>query len=263
VKKFALNLYIWPVFILLTLLDLLIFPAMLLANGLFSQQSRASFTRQTIRKHGWQLIKVLSFMAPVQLEKQEDDLELPAVFVANHSSAIDPYLFGLLPHENAFITSWPFQIPIFSKIMTMAEYIDTRNGWEAVLQQGQRLLKSRCSLIIWPEGHRFATGGVKRFKKGAFLLAAQSGRPIVPVCISGSGRLLPPGKILFTPSRLKLTVLPAIKPEINAKSPEDAAIILRDKARAAIEEELQKQQPVQTANQSSKVEITGQEWRVS
>ena len=49
------------------------------------------------------------------------------------------------------------------------------------------------SIIVFPEGTRSRDGKLLRFKKGGFLLAAQSNRPIVPVTINGSRQVLPAG----------------------------------------------------------------------
>jgi 1-acyl-sn-glycerol-3-phosphate acyltransferase len=242
VKRAALNIYIWPVFVIVTSISLLILPVLLLLNLIIFHNPQAQFIRQLIRIHGWVIVKLVPFMAPCELDDRSGELDLPVIFVANHCSSIDPYLFGLLPYENAFITSWPFRIPIFNKIMPMAEYIHSEDGWDKISKQSEQLLKKGCSIIVWPEGHRSPDGYVKRFKKGAFQIAKQTGVPIVPVCITGSRELLPPGKKILSPSRVKITVLSPIKQDI-IDSKDDVALLLRDKARNAIEKELLKSFP--------------------
>jgi 1-acyl-sn-glycerol-3-phosphate acyltransferase len=201
-------------------------------------------------------------MAPCQLDDRSGELDLPVIFVANHCSSVDPYLFGLLPYENAFITSWPFRIPIFNKIMGMAEYIHSGSGWDKITEQSKQLLESGCSLIVWPEGHRSPDGYVKRFKKGAFQIAIQTGRPIVPVCITGSRKLLSPGKNLLTPSRIKMTVLPPIQPNID-DGKNDAALLLRDTARVLIEKELMKSFSLEAEKHESKAKASLRRWNHS
>ncbi|TFG49409.1 MAG: 1-acyl-sn-glycerol-3-phosphate acyltransferase, partial [Gemmatimonadales bacterium] len=46
-------------------------------------------------------------------------------------------------------------------------------------------------LLLFPEGERSIDGGVKRFKKGAPILAKQLGVPIVPVSLRGIFELWP------------------------------------------------------------------------
>ena len=51
--------------------------------------------------------------------------------------------------------------------------------------------------MIFPEGTRSETGDVGEFKRGAFLLAKESGKKIVPVGIRGTSEILPKGRLQF------------------------------------------------------------------
>jgi 1-acyl-sn-glycerol-3-phosphate acyltransferase len=90
-----------------------------------------------------------------------------------------------------------------------------------------------CSLIIWPEGHRSRDGRLRRFKNGAFQLALATGRPIVPVCILGSRKMMPPGSRLLTPARIRMILLPPIMPVGDPADPV-AVRTLRKTTRDAI-----------------------------
>jgi 1-acyl-sn-glycerol-3-phosphate acyltransferase len=52
--------------------------------------------------------------------------------------------------------------------------------------QGQRL-------VMFPEGHLEPIVGLRRFRMGAFVVAARAGVPIVPIAIQGTRSMLPPG----------------------------------------------------------------------
>jgi 1-acyl-sn-glycerol-3-phosphate acyltransferase len=66
------------------------------------------------------------------------------------------------------------------------------------------------SLVVFPEGTRSRTGELLPFKKGAFVIAIETGFPIVPVVCRGTRRLMPRGS--------RLTVLPG-KAEIVVEEP--------------------------------------------
>lgn len=235
-KKTLLNVYFWPLFGGITLISVLIFPFLLTLNVCLFRKPAEQAVRVLVRFYGWVLVRIVPFMAPVVVENKAGELPLPAIFVANHCSAIDPFLFGMLNVENAFVTTWPFKIPVYGAVMRMARYIDARVGWDQILSQGKRLLESNCSLTIWPEGHRSRTGEPGRFRKGAFQLAAISGRPVIPVCIKGSDRVLPPGKRMLNPGRVKVVLLRAIYPE-KGEAVGIATEQLMEKARQTIEKE--------------------------
>ena len=238
-KKLALNIYFWPIFFLFTVFSLVVLPLLLAINYFADWKPRAQFVRLLIRIHGLAIVKYIPFISPVTIEDRSGGFESPAIFAANHCSSVDPYLFGMLLFENAFMTSWPFKIPIFSKIMKMAEYINTEDGWPSINKQCEKLFDKGCSVIVWPEGHRSRDGKMQRFKKGAFQLAHETKRQVVPVCITGTYKLLPPGKRFFTPSRVKIIILPPITPGYDRTDNEETSL-LRDKARAVISDEYDK-----------------------
>jgi len=236
-KKLLLNLYIWPAFAVFTVFCLCFILPLLLIYSILANQPMDRIIRKSIRLYGWALVRVVPFMAPVTVEDFSCGIRPPVIFVANHNSSIDPYLFGMLPFENAFVTSWPFQIPVYKWVMRLARYINSNDGWEVVRSRGEELLASGCSLIFWPEGHRSRDGRLARFKNGAFRLACGTGTSIVPVCILGSAHLMPPGSRFLTPSRVKMVILPPIIPSEHGDDP-DCIRALRDQARESIATEL-------------------------
>jgi 1-acyl-sn-glycerol-3-phosphate acyltransferase len=182
-------------------------------------------------------------MAPVRVESGPQKIPSPCIIVANHNSAIDPYLFGALPIENCFVTSWPFKIPVYGPLMRLAGYINIADGWEAILQIGAARLHAGASLSIWPEGHRSRDGRLGRFRKGAFQLAFETGYPILPVSIIGSDRILPPGRRFLSPGRVRIILHNPIFPEKSDLPPTEQISAMRDQARAVIGKSLALSRP--------------------
>lgn len=224
-------------FLLTTLTGCILAPLILLANILVFKLDTGYLVRRGIQIYGWIIVRVIPFMAPVTIEDRSGGLETPAIFVPNHNSSVDPYLFGMLPLDNSFVTSWPFRIPLYNFFMKHAGYINSTRGWHHVHEQGCHLIAKGCSLIIWPEGHRSRTGKLGRFKNGAFRLALATGRPVVPVCIIGSHQILPPGSRLLNPARIRMVILPPIKTSGLEPSPETIQMI-REQTHQEISEEL-------------------------
>jgi len=192
------------------------------------------------------LIRLIDPMVSLAVDDRTGGLDLPVIFVVNHHSSVDPFLFGMLPLEMAFITSWPFRIPVYRWFMHLAGYINTADGWSEVDRRGRTLLASGCSLIVWPEGHRSKDGRLRRFRNGAFHLAVRAGRPIVPVCISGTDRLLPPGRRLLVPSRVTVTLLAPISVAAGTGDDDEVVRELREQAHFAIHTEWLRQRGAAT-----------------
>ncbi len=73
-----------------------------------------------------------------------------------------------------------------------------------------RKLKDGWSVLIYPEGSRTPDGLLKDFKKGAFMMAVQTGIPILPVVINGAFKIFPKQSMTFRPGHVLLTICPPI-----------------------------------------------------
>lgn len=233
-KKLFFNLYFWPAFCVATITGILLLPFTLLLQRLLHNRGLSASLRRAIRFYGWFLVCVVPFLKPVTIDDQTNGLPLPAIFTPNHSSSIDPYLFGALRIENCFVTSWPFKIPVYSFFMKLAGYVNSNDGWESVKNQSLRVLQSGSSITIWPEGHRSRNGHLLRFRNGAFRLAVETGYPILPVCILGSAHVLPPGSRLLNPGEVKLILLPPIYPPGKITDIHEAVSHLKKEAKTVI-----------------------------
>lgn len=120
------------------------------------------------------------------------------IFIANHQSYLDiPVLVKSLPR---FQLRWIAKkelgyIPFFGWALWAGGHILVDRSDRASAMASFRKAKERIakgvSVVIFPEGTRSSGGHVMPFKRGGFLLAAQTKTPIVPVTINGSWAVLP------------------------------------------------------------------------
>jgi 1-acyl-sn-glycerol-3-phosphate acyltransferase len=140
----------------------------------------------------------------------------PAIYVSNHQSNFDiPLLYAGLPIQFRWMAKQElFSIPLFGTAMKRGGYIpiDRSNRKEAMrsLTAAARRIRDGVSVIIFPEGTRSPDGTLQPFKKGALLLAAKAGVPIVPMAIHGSHQVQPKGSLRINPVPLQLTIMPPI-----------------------------------------------------
>jgi 1-acyl-sn-glycerol-3-phosphate acyltransferase len=137
--------------------------------------------------------------------------EGPVIYMGNHQGNFDihalsvaiPRLFSWVAKEELF------RVPVFGSAMRRAGYIplDRSGGRKAmksmVLAAGR--IAAGASVVIFPEGTRTPDGELLPFKRGAFLLAAKAGVPIVPFTINGSREVNPPNRLELRPGTVSVS----------------------------------------------------------
>jgi 1-acyl-sn-glycerol-3-phosphate acyltransferase len=208
------NLWAYPLLLIWTLLSIVLFPVTFVLGKLFLQWSTDRLMRWFIWIYGrvW-----LFYMSPfVRFEYQnmgQLERDKPYLLVVNHFSFFDTFCMALLPIYNiAFaVRSWPFKMPWYRSFMQMARYLDVESGsWEETLASSKETFANGGCVLFFPEGHRSRDGYLQRFHSGGFQVAIAAGVPIVPLCIDGTNQLLPAGRKLMHPCRVRLKSLPAI-----------------------------------------------------
>jgi 1-acyl-sn-glycerol-3-phosphate acyltransferase len=132
------------------------------------------------------------------------------VFMANHQSNCDPpALLAVLPPVLVLVKKEFFRVPIIGRGMVLRGFIrvDRRNREQAfeAVEKGVEALKAGNSFLVYPEGTRSPDGRLQRFKKGVFVMALKAGAPIVPISVSGSNKIMPKGKFVIRPGRVRIT----------------------------------------------------------
>lgn len=126
------------------------------------------------------------------------DRENPQVVASNHQSMYDVWaLAAHLPVRYHFVAKKELRdVPIFGRATQACGhvFIDRSNRAAAVQSlkvAGRKLRQEGSTAIVFPEGTRTLTGDLQPFKKGPFIMAIESGAPIVPTVIDGTFDILP------------------------------------------------------------------------
>lgn len=122
----------------------------------------------------------------------------------NHQSYLDPFMLcsvlplpvfknlffvGAVEYFETALSQW------FARIANLVP-VDPDSNLVPAMQAGAFGLAHGKVLVLFPEGERSIDGTVKKFKKGAPILAQHLRVPIVPVAIKGVFELWPRGKSL-------------------------------------------------------------------
>jgi 1-acyl-sn-glycerol-3-phosphate acyltransferase len=138
-------------------------------------------------------------------QDQLDGVDPPVIFVANHSSHIDtPVILRALPREwrrrtaVAAAADYFYRVPLVAHAVTLAfNTVAVQREAGGVVpdaaSQVERLIRDGWSLLVFAEGTRSRDGSVGRLRSGAAVLAAEQGLAIVPIYVSGTHEVMPPG----------------------------------------------------------------------
>ncbi|MBI5575511.1 MAG: 1-acyl-sn-glycerol-3-phosphate acyltransferase [Deltaproteobacteria bacterium] len=144
------------------------------------------------------------------------DLLESYVFMSNHVSHADaPALASVIPHP----LHWVFKkelsrIPVLGWILLaggqiMIDRSDPEKSRTA-LEEALGGLSGNNSVMIYPEGTRSRDGKLQTLKKGGFWMALHSGKPVVPVRVSGTREVVAAGTLRIRPGNVLVEIFPPI-----------------------------------------------------
>jgi len=141
----------------------------------------------------------------------------PAVLVANHESWFDVFaLVAHLPVDYRFVGKIELtRIPLFGAAWQAAGHIavdrgDRQRAIASLDHAGEVLRRDRAVVVMFPEGTRSPDGNLLPFKKGAFVLAAQAGVPLIPAGIGGSREVMEKGSFRIRPGTVRIAFGPPV-----------------------------------------------------
>jgi len=160
----------------------------------------------------------------------------PCVVVANHASYFDGMIMtAILPPRFQYVVkremeSVPFAGYLLKRIGT--KFVERFNHQNTArdTRQIMKAAKNRESIVFFPEGTFSEEPGLKRFRSGAFKIAAQGGLPVVPTIIRGTRAIMPAHTWLARPGKIEVQFK---RPEAIGESAE-CANSLRDRCRESI-----------------------------
>jgi 1-acyl-sn-glycerol-3-phosphate acyltransferase len=171
------------------------------------------FGHRCARAWAWLILKTTGVRVSVAGLEHLDPTRT-YVLAANHQSIYDiPIVFASLPLQLRIVAKDSLgRIPFLGWHLQRTGHllIDRRNPGAGVLKRMAQLVGGARSLIVFPEGTRSADGRVGRFKGGIFLLAIDSGLPVLPISIARSRFVMQKGRLMVCPEEVALTVHPAI-----------------------------------------------------
>ena len=216
IAALLLNLMFYPLMTLWIIAGILISPFCLIIWKVVTGWDIGRIIRHLINIHGYGLVIMVSPFVRFRGEGFSG-IKRPCILVVNHLSFFDSYFISTLPfHDIIFaVGAWPFKMYWYTLFMRLARYLDVESSdWNDVMRISTESFAKQGAVLFFPEGHRSRTGKLQPFYSGAFRLAQETGVPIVPLCITGTDEMLPPGHFFLHPARVRLTALDPVDPSL-------------------------------------------------
>jgi 1-acyl-sn-glycerol-3-phosphate acyltransferase len=221
--------YAWLVF---GLLALVVWSGMLV---LPKPDWRWRFNRGVGRLALWLTGTRLSVEGPQNLNPPR--MRQSCIVVANHASYLDALvLTTALPRDFRFVAKRELAGNRFMKFLLrrlgtiLVERFDLQQA-SADNETAVQALRDGDSLVFFPEGTLIRTPGLLPFRLGAFVAAAQTQTPVVPVVIRGTRAMLLGGTWFPRRGSLQVIVCEPVEPTGDDWR---AAVDLRDRARTVM-----------------------------
>ena len=198
--------------------------------------------RWTVMRHGARLLfRLCGVPLHVQgLDRWPHDRH--CVIVANHASYLDGVvLVAVLPDRFAFVAKRELlenPVPrLFLRRIgaVFVERFDQARGVSDA-QHAAQVLQAGRSLMVFAEGTFTRVPGLREFRMGAFVAAAESGVPVVPVAINGTRSILRSDSRFPHRGELRVVIGTPVEP---AGEDWDAAVSLRNAVRDAVLKDLE------------------------
>jgi 1-acyl-sn-glycerol-3-phosphate acyltransferase len=173
-------------------------------------------------------------------------LDEPVIFAANHASHVDaPLLLSVIPERwrrDMFVAGaadYFFDTRVKATLFAFllnAVPIERQRVSRDSANRVAELLQDGWSMLIFPEGGRSPDGWGQPHRAGAAWLAVRTGRPLVPIHLEGTRKILAKGSGRIRPGRTHVTFGRPLRPA-QGDDPRALAVSL-EKAIAGLADEM-------------------------
>lgn len=209
----------FPSFVKLVLIALSTFFScfFIVAAGMLDRRGKLAYRLSTI----WfrSVLKISQVQVTVRGIEHLDRTR-PYVFVANHGGYYDVPALGIA--LKPFQLRWAakkelLKIPFLGwGLRATRNVIVDRNKPERAarsLSGAKERIQAGISMVFFPEGTRSRNGKILPFKRGGFLVAAETRTPVVPITINGSARVFGENPWHIRGGKIEVLVGPPILPK--------------------------------------------------
>ena len=178
-----------------------------------SRTRRIYLTNRMGRLLSYAMLRIIG-ATPVLKDRAALDKMGPAIFVANHSSSLDMFVFGWAspPGTCGIAKKEIIWAPFVGPIIWLSGFLlinrsNPAQALSSMRRSTQFLQTNGLSAWVMPEGTRSQDGSLGPFKRGFVHMALQSQLPVIPLVIHNAHKVWPMDRLLFSPGEVEVEVL--------------------------------------------------------
>jgi 1-acyl-sn-glycerol-3-phosphate acyltransferase len=208
-NKIFSSLYIFWVFLVFTVFMLLFLPGIIIPA--FFGPHAVSVTYFFMKAWSW-VFSMLTFIRYDQVGRENIEKGKSYIYISNHTSFLDlPGIAMTIRGQfRPLAKKELLKIPVFGWITRATCVVVDRSSNESrkkSINYLKEILSLGINILIFPEGTQNRSKEILQpFKDGAFRIAVDTQKPLLPMVVIGAGKLMPPGTIRLRPGRIKIVV---------------------------------------------------------
>ncbi|MBX2901469.1 MAG: 1-acyl-sn-glycerol-3-phosphate acyltransferase [Cyclobacteriaceae bacterium] len=217
-------LYIFWVFLVFTVFMLVFLPGIILPA--FFGQHAVAVTYFFMKAWSW-VFSMLTFIRYEMVGRENIVPGKAYIYVSNHTSFLDlPGIAMTIRGQfRPLAKKELLKLPVFGWITRATCVVVDRSNNESrkkSLERLKEILNMGINILVFPEGTQNRSQQLLQpFKDGAFRIAADTQKPLLPMVVIGAGKLMPPGTIKLRPGKIQIKV----GPEIPVTAEEDTRVL--------------------------------------
>src|SRR6478735_5856404 len=194
---------IWALWALLLFVGTLLIAIVFYSPCFFlNDPAKAKWHRQVSRV--WMAVFLTLIGCPLFVRGKEHFIDgTNYIVVCNHNSLMDvPVSTPFMPRANKTIAKKSFtKVPIFGWVYRFGSVLVDRNSdgsRRRSIEEMKHMLAIGLDMVIYPEGTRNRSNDpLKTFYDGAFRLSVDTGKPILPVILFHTKKVLPANRFFY------------------------------------------------------------------
>lgn len=203
------GLYIFWVFLVFTVFMLVFLPGIILPA--FFGPRAVSVTYFFMKAWSW-VFSMLTFIRYEIVGRERIEKGKAYIYVSNHTSFLDlpGIALTIRGQFRPLAKKELLKLPVFGWITRATCVVVDRSSNESrkkSINHLKHILSLGINILIFPEGTQNRTAAkMQPFKDGAFRIAVDTQKPLMPMVVLGAGKLMPPGTIQLRPGKIKIVV---------------------------------------------------------